>query len=84
MSAALLWIGLPIIAAILMWFFRSRINLATGIAVGTCVLLMLLAIILPIGSKVNVGSISFVISPNFHRVLSRFWVTFSLRIVEDL
>ena len=63
MSASLLWIGLPIIVAILMWFTRSRINLSTGIAVGTCILLLILVTILPIGSKVDLGSVSFQISP---------------------
>lgn len=59
MSAALLWIGVPLVAAVVFWFFRRRTLFCILAIGGLNLLLGLLAWKLPIGGVINLFGFSF-------------------------
>ena len=59
MSSPIIWIVIPSIAAVLLWFFNhKRIITAVGSTV-VCLALVVLAIFLPIDTRINIGSFVF-------------------------
>ena len=54
MNAPLIWIAVPLVAAVVLWVLRSRLA-ATYIAGGVSLLLVLLALLLPINSLIRLG-----------------------------
>ena len=63
MSAALIWIILPFLAATALLPFRHQRNLVLGVATGACAVLALLAWILPVGPAVRLGPLTLQVSP---------------------
>ena len=65
MNAPLIWIGIPLAAAVVLWFLQSR-RAATYIVGGVCFLLMLLALLLPINSLITLGPWTLRLDDSFH------------------
>ncbi|WP_299027736.1 proton-conducting transporter membrane subunit [uncultured Thermanaerothrix sp.] len=63
MSTAWLWIILPLISAIGLWFLRQHQRLTTGMSIGLCILLALAAAILPVGGTLRLGGWTLELSP---------------------
>ena len=59
MSAPLLWIVFPLVAAVIFWFLQQRTTLVIILATVVCALLALLAWSLPIASAVKLGPWTF-------------------------
>ncbi len=59
MNAPLIWIGIPAVAGITLWFIQRKERLTIGLAVAICLLLVLLAWQVPIGSPARIGPLSF-------------------------
>jgi NADH-quinone oxidoreductase subunit N len=62
MSSPLIWIILPMVFSLLLWFVRNKKTWVTLSATGFCLLLSVLAIIAPIGSIIKFGPWTFEIS----------------------
>ncbi len=62
MNAPILWILVPGVWALLLWLLRRYQVLALGLAAGMCLILSLLAAVVPIGETVTLGSLSFNLS----------------------
>lgn len=77
MSAPILYILFPGIVSMLLWLTQKRKRLTLGLAVGTCGILFLGALAIPINNVVKVGSLSVEITSSF-AVLGRQFV------LEDL
>jgi NADH-quinone oxidoreductase subunit N len=75
MNAPLIWIGIPLAAAVVLWFLRSRLA-ATYIVGGLCLLLVLLALLLPINSLITLGPWSLRLDDTFQLLGRKF-------IIED-
>lgn len=58
MSAPLIWIFFPGVAAIGLWFLNQKRQLVTLIAVGICLLLVLFAAIFPVAGAVHLGPLT--------------------------
>lgn len=56
MSAPLIWIVAPLLAAVGLWFLRSHQRLLIGLGVGFCLLLVVLASELPVAETIRLGS----------------------------
>ncbi len=63
MSAALLWIFLPGLAAVGLWFGRKRSGMVVFVATGLCLALAGLALVLPIGKALRLGRLLFELEP---------------------
>lgn len=63
MSTALLWIFLPFVSAIGLWFIRRRAGLVVALATGLCLLLVGLAWVLPVGKAVRIGPLLLELQP---------------------
>ncbi len=64
MSAPLIWIFLPALASMVLWFIRRRTGRVILLADGICFLLALLALLLPVGELVQIGPLAFRINPD--------------------
>ncbi|MHB1385375.1 MAG: hypothetical protein ACYCYC_13730, partial [Bellilinea sp.] len=62
MNAPIIWILVPGVWALLLWLLRRYQVLALGLAAGMCLILSLLAAVVPIGETVTLGSLSFNLS----------------------
>lgn len=62
MSAPLIWIGLPMILAMVLWFLHRRGPLVVILAGSFCLLLALLAWLIPIASVIKIGPFSIEVS----------------------
>ncbi len=62
MSAAVLWIGLPLGVAVVLWLLQSRRTLTLVSASAISLVLALLAWLLPIDTAINLGALSVEIS----------------------
>lgn len=71
MSAPLLWIGLPLIFAVVFWLISNRRGLAL-IGGALAFLLMLAALWLPVDAPLQVGNLSFRIQPDVQILGRRF------------
>ncbi len=76
MSAPFLWIGLPLLFAVLLWLTSRRQGLAF-IGGSLAMLLMLAAFWLPVDAPVQVGGLSFRIPPDVQILGRRFILTSS-------
>lgn len=63
MSAPLIWVVLPAVAGLIFWFLRRRFGLIILLSTILCLLLALLAWLLPIGQAIRLGGLSFKIDP---------------------
>lgn len=63
MSAPLIWIGLPALAVLLFWSLRERPGRMVVFSTLFCLALALLAWILPIGQRTQIGPLAFTIDP---------------------
>lgn len=70
MSAPVLWIGLPLAAAVGLFFARKREHLVIVLAGILCFLLAAIALLVPIASLVQIGPLSFEI-PDTLTILGR-------------
>jgi NADH-quinone oxidoreductase subunit N len=61
MSAPVIWIILPILAGIGLWFTQQKRVLTSAVAIGLCLLLSLAAIFQNIGSALRIGPLSITI-----------------------
>ncbi len=59
LSAPLIWIMVPALAGIGFWFFRQKQGLMIFLSTALCLLLALLAWLMPIGQTIHLGPISF-------------------------
>jgi len=62
MSAPLIWIVLPMLAAVSLWFLNRKQILVLWVGGGICLLLALLAQYLPVGREIQIGPIDIEIS----------------------
>jgi NADH-quinone oxidoreductase subunit N len=63
LSAPLIWVVIPAAAGLLFWFFRQRRGLIAFLTALMCLLLALLAGVLPIGQMIQIGPLSFQVDP---------------------
>ncbi|HMN61431.1 MAG TPA: hypothetical protein PJ988_13750, partial [Anaerolinea sp.] len=63
MSAALVWVLLPLVSAVGLWFLRRREGLVVLIATVICLLLAGLAWLMPIGKALRLGPLLLEIRP---------------------
>ena len=63
MSSAVLWIFLPALTAVALWFLRRRSGLVILVAAGLCLALAGLAWILPIGKALRLGPLLLELQP---------------------
>jgi len=63
MSTAWLWIILPLVSAVGLWFLRHHQRLSLGISAGLCIFLTLAAAILPLGNTLRLGGWTFELAP---------------------
>jgi len=75
MNAPLLWIGLPLAVSVGLLALRRHTRWVVGIAAGLCLLLALLAWLVPLGSALRLGPLNLQISPA--------WVILGRRFVLD-
>lgn len=73
MNAPLLWILVPGLWGVVVWFLRRNQVLSLSLAAAMCFVLGLLAAVVPIGETVNLGSVSFTL-PSIQIVLGRRFV----------
>lgn len=59
MSAPLIWIGIPAVAALVLWFLQPRGRLVMGLAGAVCITLALLAWQAPLGALARLGPLTF-------------------------
>jgi NADH-quinone oxidoreductase subunit N len=62
MNAPLLWIGLPVVITVALFFIMRYTVWATAVAAGTCLVLALLAWQAPIDTLIQIGPLNFKIS----------------------
>jgi NADH-quinone oxidoreductase subunit N len=62
MSAPLIWILLPLVVSVVLWFLKDRHQVVILLAAGLCLLLAFLAWRAPIDSLIQLGPVSFIIS----------------------
>lgn len=58
MSAPLIWIGIPAVIGLVLWFLQSRGRLVMGLAGAVCIALALLAWQAPLGAPARLGPLS--------------------------
>ncbi len=73
MNAPFLWILVPGIWGVVLWFLRRNQVLSLSLAATMCLLLSLFAAVVPIGEMVNLGSVSFTL-PSTQVILGRRFV----------
>lgn len=73
MNAPLLWILVPGLWGVLLWFLRRNQVLSLSLAAAMCFLLSVLAALVPIGETVNLGAVSFNL-PSTQVILGRRFV----------
>jgi NADH-quinone oxidoreductase subunit N len=71
-NAPLIWIVLPLIMSVVLWFLQRRTTLVIALATGLCVLLGLLSLSVPIASAVKLGPWSFEIQSSLSVLGRRF------------
>lgn len=72
MNAPLIWIGLPLIFAALLFFLRGRLNLMWVVAVLANILLAILAFSIPSGRPMNLGFMLLPVDDSFFILGRRF------------
>jgi len=72
-NAPFLWILVPGIWGVVLWFLRRNQVLSLSLAATMCLLLSLFAAVVPIGEMVNLGSVSFTL-PSTQVILGRRFV----------
>lgn len=72
MTSPMIWIGLPIIISIVLWFQRSKRILVMIFSTVFCLLLALLAWIVPIGATIKLGQFTFEVLPRMAILGRRF------------
>lgn len=75
MSAALLWIGLPLAVAVVLWLMQSRRYFTLITAAAVCFVLTLLAWLVPIDSAIKLGTVSLELSSTVAILGRRFVLT---------
>lgn len=65
MSAPLIWIAFPALAALAAWFFRRYTGRVVIFSTLLCLLLALLALVVPLGQTVHISRLSFTIDTTF-------------------
>jgi NADH-quinone oxidoreductase subunit N len=75
-SAPLIWIVLPLLAAVLLWVFNRMQTMVLWVGAGLCLLLALLAQFLSVGQPVDIGLLEFEISAVFAFFGRRFLLDF--------
>jgi NADH-quinone oxidoreductase subunit N len=75
MSAPLIWIGIPLIVAAVLWVFNQRVTLVVTVAVICCALLAFFAVALPVGDTIYIGPLTLEISTTLAILGRRFVVT---------
>lgn len=75
MNAPLIWIVLPLIAGVLLWFLRQHRTLSVGIAVFVTAVLALLAAYAPIGEPIRLGGLRLEIADSLFVLGRRFVLT---------
>ncbi len=63
MSTPIIWAVLPAVAGLILWFLRRRASLTILVSTILCLVLALLAWLLPIGQVIRLGGLSFTIDP---------------------
>ncbi len=63
MTSPLIWIAFPLLIAVVLWFLQQKTSLVPGLATGLCVILALLAWLVPIGNAIKLGPWSVEIQP---------------------
>ena len=63
MTSPLIWIAFPLLIAVVLWFLQQKTSLAPGLATGLCIILALLAWLVPIGNAIKLGPWSLEIQP---------------------
>ncbi len=63
MSAPLIWVVLPAVAGLVFWFLRRRFGLIILLSTILCLVLALLAWLLPVGQAIRLGGLSFTVEP---------------------
>lgn len=72
MNAPMIWIGIPLLAAVFLFIMRRRDTLVLALAVAITTLLALLAFFLPIGNPIDLGIFQFQINESFVLLGRRF------------
>jgi formate hydrogenlyase subunit 3/multisubunit Na+/H+ antiporter MnhD subunit len=75
MTTALLWIGLPLLAAVLLWLLQARRYLTLFAAAAISFVLMFLAWVMPVDSAVKLGPVSLELSSTLAILGRRFVLT---------
>lgn len=57
MSSPVIWIVIPLISAAIIWMFRRNQKLSTAVGTAVCVILAILAFVLPIGDVIEIGAL---------------------------
>jgi NADH-quinone oxidoreductase subunit N len=73
MTSPAIWIILPVAISALLWFFEHKRLVTMLASTATCLLLALLAFVLPVDNQVNFGGISFIIDSSLN-VLGRYFI----------
>ena len=63
MNSVEIWIGIPLATSVIAWFLRKRRSITIPLVTGVCLLMALLALILPIGSVIRTLYLSYEVSP---------------------
>ncbi len=66
MSAALIWIGFPILMGAVFWYFRSRRGRVVLYATALCLVLAAVAWLVPFGETIRLGPLSIAIDPTLN------------------
>ncbi|MHC1784291.1 MAG: proton-conducting transporter membrane subunit [Anaerolineaceae bacterium] len=63
MSSPIIWIILPLVVSVILWLFRRNRQLVMTASVASTLALAALAVFLPIGEAIKIGSLTIEISP---------------------
>jgi NADH-quinone oxidoreductase subunit N len=74
MSSPLIWIGLPLIISVVLWFVRKNRQTVVIVSVASTLALAALAVFLPIGEAVKIGPLTVVFSPELVVLGRRFLI----------
>lgn len=74
MSSPIIWIIIPLIISIVLWFLRKNRQIAMAISAVSSLLLAALAAFLPIKEAISIGGIAFEISPQMLVLGRRFLI----------
>ncbi len=84
MSSPVIWIVIPAVVGLFLWFLRSKQQLSLILAAGICIILSVLSIVLPIGAAVNLGGLTFTIPSTLPVLGRRFVLTASDQMILTL